>query len=80
VRATGLGAAVGAGRLGSIAGPILAGALRARHASAEEVIRYTLPVILIAGIAAIILSFFKAARRPVFKVELDQEAKAILLP
>jgi AAHS family 3-hydroxyphenylpropionic acid transporter len=57
VRGTGAGAAVGAGRLGSIAGPLLAGALRARHASAGQVLDVTLPVICVAGLAAVLLTF-----------------------
>ncbi len=56
-RALGVGAAVGAGRLGSIAGPSLASALRSAHAPTPVVIGVTLPVILIAATAAIALSF-----------------------
>jgi AAHS family 3-hydroxyphenylpropionic acid transporter len=55
-RALGVGAAVGAGRIGSIIGPSLASGLRAAHASSGQVIAVTLPVILVAGAAAIALS------------------------
>jgi AAHS family 3-hydroxyphenylpropionic acid transporter len=57
VRGAGAGAAVGAGRLGSIAGPMLAGTLREHHASAGQVLNFTLPVIFIAGVAAVLLTF-----------------------
>jgi len=56
-RALGVGAAVGAGRLGSIAGPSLASALRDAHASSPQVIAVTLPIILVAAAAATALSF-----------------------
>jgi AAHS family 3-hydroxyphenylpropionic acid transporter len=55
-RALGVGAAVGAGRIGSIIGPSMASALRAAHASSGQVIAVTLPVILLAGAAAVALS------------------------
>ena len=56
VRATGAGAAVGAGRVGSIAGPVIAGALRASHASAGQVLIFTLPVIAASALALIALT------------------------
>ena len=55
-RALGIGAAVGAGRIGSIIGPSMASALRGAHASPGQVIAVTLPVILLAGAAAVALS------------------------
>jgi MFS transporter, AAHS family, 3-hydroxyphenylpropionic acid transporter len=55
-RALGVGAAVGAGRIGSIIGPSMASTLRAAHASSGQVIAVTLPVILVAGAAAVALS------------------------
>jgi len=58
VRGAGSGAAVGAGRIGSIVGPLLAGTLREQHASAAQVLTYTLPVILVAGLAAMLLVSF----------------------
>jgi len=57
-RALGVGAAVGAGRVGSIIGPSLGGVLRAAHASSNQVLAVTLPVILVGGAAAIALSVF----------------------
>jgi AAHS family 3-hydroxyphenylpropionic acid transporter len=61
VRGLGAGAAVGAGRMGSIVGPLLAGAMRERHASAAEVLGVTLPVIVVAALAAFVLTFLKQA-------------------
>jgi AAHS family 3-hydroxyphenylpropionic acid transporter len=55
-RAMGVGAAVGAGRIGSIIGPSMASALRTAHASSGQVIAVTLPVIVVAGAAAVALS------------------------
>lgn len=57
VRAAGAGAAVAVGRLGSIAGPLIAGELRAAGASADQVIGAMLPVVLAAGAAAVLLTF-----------------------
>jgi AAHS family 3-hydroxyphenylpropionic acid transporter len=56
-RATGAGAAVAFGRLGSIAGPLIAGYLRAAHFSAGQVIGLMGPVALVAGLAAMTLTF-----------------------
>jgi AAHS family 3-hydroxyphenylpropionic acid transporter len=56
-RALGVGAAVGAGRVGSIIGPSLGGILRGAHASSSQVLAVTLPVILLGGAAAVVLSY-----------------------
>lgn len=55
VRATGVGAAVAAGRVGSIVGPLLAGSMLGAGASAAGVVTAMLPVVVIAGIAAVVL-------------------------
>ena len=57
VRAAGAGAAVGVGRLGSIAGPWLAGHLREAGYSAGQVLGFMVPVVLVAGGAVLALSF-----------------------
>ncbi len=57
VRAAGAGAAVAVGRLGSIAGPLIAGELRAAGFSADQVLGAMLPVVLAAGAAAVLLTF-----------------------
>jgi AAHS family 3-hydroxyphenylpropionic acid transporter len=62
VRAAASGAIVGAGRLGTIAGPLLAGQLRQMGWSAESVIDAMLPIVLVGGVCAIALtSRFRAA-------------------
>jgi AAHS family 3-hydroxyphenylpropionic acid transporter len=62
VRAAASGAIVGVGRLGTIAGPLLAGQLRQIGWSAESVIDVMLPIVLLGGICAITLtSRFRAA-------------------
>jgi AAHS family 3-hydroxyphenylpropionic acid transporter len=55
VRATGVGAAVAAGRIGSIVGPIVAGSMLGAGANAADVVTAMLPVVAIAGIAAVLL-------------------------
>jgi AAHS family 3-hydroxyphenylpropionic acid transporter len=57
VRAAGTGAAVGVGRLGSIAGPLIAGQLREAGYSAGQVFAAMTPVVLAAGAAALALSY-----------------------
>lgn len=55
VRAAGSGAAVGVGRFGSIAGPLVAGELRQIGWSADQVFALMTPVLLAAAIGAVIL-------------------------
>lgn len=57
VRAAACGAIVGIGRIGTIAGPLLAGQLRQQGWPAEHVIDAMLPVIFIGGSAALLLSW-----------------------
>jgi AAHS family 3-hydroxyphenylpropionic acid transporter len=54
---TAAGAAVGAGRVGSIIGPLMAGALLGNGASEGSVIASTAPIILAAGAASLLLSY-----------------------
>ena len=61
VRGTGAGAAVAVGRLGSIAGPLVAGYLLGGGASAAQVVEAMAPVALIAGAAVVALSFLGRA-------------------
>lgn len=61
VRGTGSGASVAVGRVGSIIGPLLAGALLGSGTSASGVVQYMVPVAALAGLAVLGLSFF---RRP----------------
>ncbi|PLC42492.1 3-(3-hydroxy-phenyl)propionate transporter MhpT [Ralstonia pickettii] len=55
VRGTGVGAAVAVGRLGSIAGPLLAGQLLAMGQHATTIIGASIPVTIIAALAALLL-------------------------
>jgi AAHS family 3-hydroxyphenylpropionic acid transporter len=61
IRGTGSGASVAVGRIGSIIGPLLAGALLGSGESASGVVAYLMPVAAIAGAAVFALSF---CRRP----------------
>jgi AAHS family 3-hydroxyphenylpropionic acid transporter len=59
VRGTGLGVAVAAGRLGSVAGPLLAASLVGSGHSAGDVLLALLPLVAISGTLAIILGWRK---------------------
>lgn len=56
IRGTGLGAAVAAGRLGSVTGPLLAGVLVGAGRSPGEVLTALLPMVAISGAIALWLS------------------------
>ncbi len=53
VRGTGVGAAVAVGRLGSILGPLIAGQLFALGQSASMLVSSSIPLIVIAAVAAL---------------------------
>jgi AAHS family 3-hydroxyphenylpropionic acid transporter len=55
VRGTGVGAAVAAGRIGSIVGPLVAGSLLGAGGDAASVLTALLPVVAVAAIAAFLL-------------------------
>ncbi|WP_439892865.1 3-(3-hydroxy-phenyl)propionate transporter MhpT (plasmid) [Ralstonia sp. 25C] len=55
VRGTGVGAAVAVGRLGSIAGPMLAGQLLAMGQNGTTIIGASIPVTIVAAVAALLL-------------------------
>lgn len=55
VRNTGVGAAVAAGRLGTIAGPLLAGSLLGTGKTAPEVLVILIPITLISGIMTLLV-------------------------
>ncbi len=61
VRGTGSGASVAVGRVGSVAGPLLAGALLSAGMSAQQVIYIMVPAAIIAGAAVVLLSFYPQA-------------------
>lgn len=55
-RGVGVGAAIAAGRLGSALGPLAAGELLKGGASGGQVVSATIPIVIIAGLAAMALS------------------------
>ncbi len=57
IRGTGSGASIAVGRVGSIAGPLLAGLLMGGGTSATSVVQYMVPVAAISVIAVFALSF-----------------------
>ena len=65
MRGTGVGVAVAMGRVGSFLGPLLAGVIFSYNSSSSFVIGSSIPVILIAGIAAILLANNIAKREKV---------------
>lgn len=64
MRGTGVGAAVAVGRIGSFAGPLFAGALLSLGSSSAMVIGASIPLILIAAIAALCLVRKPKATQP----------------
>ncbi|MEQ1065154.1 3-(3-hydroxy-phenyl)propionate transporter MhpT [Acinetobacter sp. XH1741] len=67
MRGTGVGSAVAIGRIGSFAGPLLAGFLLSLGQSSTIVIGSSIPVILIAAISALLL--VKKPKQPVHLVQ-----------
>jgi AAHS family 3-hydroxyphenylpropionic acid transporter len=61
IRGTGVGWAVAFGRLGSIAGPVLAGLLVAAGRSPAEVLRGLLPIVVATGVVMQLLLFYREA-------------------
>ncbi len=61
VRGTGVGAAVAAGRVGSIVGPLVAGSLLGAGGNAAAVLTALLPVVGVAAIAAVLLLYHPMA-------------------
>jgi AAHS family 3-hydroxyphenylpropionic acid transporter len=61
VRGTGSGASVAVGRVGSVVGPLLAGALLSQGLTATQVILTMVPAAAIAGISVFLLSFHRQA-------------------
>jgi AAHS family 3-hydroxyphenylpropionic acid transporter len=61
VRGVGVGAAVGVGRLGSIAGPLFAASLLGAGQSSAQVLMGMLPIVVVAGVASV----FLASRLPI---------------
>ncbi len=64
VRGTGVGWAVGMGRFGSVVGPIVAGVLTASGKTAAEVLMGILPIAVVGGLAAVLLTFVLERSRP----------------
>jgi AAHS family 3-hydroxyphenylpropionic acid transporter len=61
MRGTGSGASIAVGRVGSIAGPLLAGVLLGGGTTAANVVQYMAPVAAVACVAVFLLSFFRRA-------------------
>lgn len=61
VRGTGSGASVAVGRVGSVVGPLLAGALLSQGLTATQVILVMVPAAAIAGFSVFVLSFYPQA-------------------
>ena len=65
MRGTGVGVAVAMGRVGSFVGPLLAGVIFSYNSNSSFVIGSSIPVIIIAGVAAILLANNIARREKV---------------
>jgi MFS transporter, AAHS family, 3-hydroxyphenylpropionic acid transporter len=55
IRTTGVGATVAAGRLGTVAGPLLAGSLLGVGRSAAQVLIVLVPITLVAGLMSLLV-------------------------
>jgi MFS transporter, AAHS family, 3-hydroxyphenylpropionic acid transporter len=64
VRAAGTGAAVAMGRIGSILGPLLAGELRGRGFSADQVFTVLAPVALVAAVGVLVVTTIGRPHQP----------------
>ena len=62
IRNTGVGAAVAAGRLGTIAGPLLAGSLLGAGKTAKNVLIILIPITLVSGIMSLLVVRFFTKR------------------
>ena len=78
VRAAAAGAIVGVGRLGTIAGPLLAGQLRQIGWSAESVIDAMLPIVVLGAVCAITLT--SRFRQPIADVGDHRDPAAAIQP
>jgi MFS transporter, AAHS family, 3-hydroxyphenylpropionic acid transporter len=66
IRNTGIGAAVAAGRLGTIAGPLLAGSLLRAGRTAADVLIVLIPVTLVSGtMTLLVVKMFSKQKRPI---------------
>jgi AAHS family 3-hydroxyphenylpropionic acid transporter len=63
IRGIGVGAAVAMGRIGSIAGPILGGALKAAGHSSSRLLMDLLPIVIAGSVAALLLTWRTHGRR-----------------
>jgi AAHS family 3-hydroxyphenylpropionic acid transporter len=68
VRGLGVGAAVAVGRIGSIAGPKLAGLLKAAGHSYSQLLTDVLPIVVLGSLTAIALAWYTRRTRPAAEV------------
>ncbi len=68
VRGLGVGAAVAVGRIGSIAGPKLAGLLKAAGHSYSQLLTDLLPIVVLGSMTAIALAWYTQRTRPAAEV------------
>ena len=68
VRGLGVGAAVAVGRIGSIAGPKLAGLLKAAGHSYSQLLTDLLPIVVLGSMTAIALAWYTQRSRPAAEV------------
>jgi MFS transporter, AAHS family, 3-hydroxyphenylpropionic acid transporter len=61
LRGTGLGAAVGVGRAGAIAGPALAAVLLGAGSTSAAVLQHLLPIVIVCGVCALLLGWRREA-------------------
>jgi MFS transporter, AAHS family, 3-hydroxyphenylpropionic acid transporter len=67
IRGLGVGAAVAVGRIGSIVGPKLAGALKAAGHSYSQLLTDLLPIVVVGSVTAVALAWYTQRTTPVVK-------------
>ena len=69
IRSTGVGWALGIGRIGSIIGPAIGGLLLARHWPARQLFLVAAAPVLIASLASLCIAFLRRTPRPEHALE-----------
>jgi MFS transporter, AAHS family, 3-hydroxyphenylpropionic acid transporter len=70
MRTTGVGSAVAAGRLGTIAGPLLGGALRGAGKTPSQVFAFLVPISLVSGLMALlVVAMFKRHEKQIAQAQ-----------
>jgi AAHS family 4-hydroxybenzoate transporter-like MFS transporter len=70
LRSTGVGWALGIGRLGGIAGPLIAGMLYSAHWTPAEIFRFSAWPVLVAGLSVFVMGRIYGSRTAVAEASM----------